>query len=67
VPVDPTRIEEFDPARVPTVGQLLKEIDEAMVINNEGGAEGAQNLPGKSFPSLDLGRGALSLTNQVRD
>lgn len=51
VPVDPTRIEEFDPARVPTVGQLLKEIDEAMVVNNEDGTEGVQ-LPGKSFFGL---------------
>ena len=48
MPVDPTRIEEFDPAKVPTVGQLLKEIDEAMVINNEDGVEGAHPLPGKS-------------------
>ena len=48
VPVDPSRIEEFDPAKVPTVGQLLKEIDEAMVTNNEDGAEGVQQLPGKS-------------------
>ena len=52
VPVDPTRIEEFDPARVPTVGQLLKEIDEAMVINSEDGTEGAQNIPGKLRLSL---------------
>jgi len=57
VPVDPTRIEEFDPATVPTVGQLLKEIDETMMTNNEDGAEGAQHLPGKSFPSLNLGGG----------
>jgi hypothetical protein len=49
VPVDPTRIEEFDPAKVPTVGQLLKEIDEAMVINNEDGAEAGQHIPGRSF------------------
>jgi len=49
VPVDPTRIEEFDPAKVPTVGQLLKEIDESMVINNEAAAEEAHPLPGKPF------------------
>lgn len=48
VPVDPTRVEEFDPARVPTVGQLLKEIDEAMLINNGGIPEGTQQFPGKS-------------------
>lgn len=27
VPVDPERIESFDPEKVPTVGQLLKELD----------------------------------------
>ncbi len=27
VPVDPARVEEFDPAHVPTVDQLLKELD----------------------------------------
>jgi len=27
VPVDPERIDEFDPEGVPTVGQLLKELD----------------------------------------
>ena len=49
MPVDPTRVDEFDPARVPTVGQLLKEIDEAMLINSEDGPEGTQQFPGKSF------------------
>jgi len=28
VPVDPERIDEFDPGSVPTVGQLLRELDE---------------------------------------
>lgn len=27
VPVDPERVGEFDPERVPTVGQLLRELD----------------------------------------
>lgn len=54
VPVDPTRIDEFDPAKVPTVGQLLKEIDEAMVVNAEDGAEGAHHLPGKLLFSQSL-------------
>lgn len=49
MPVDPTKIDDFDPAKVPTVGQLLKEVDEAMVVSSEDGAEGAQHLPGKSF------------------
>jgi DNA primase small subunit len=51
VPVDPTRVEEFDPARVPTVGQLLKEIDEVMLINSEDSPEGTQQVPGKSSVS----------------
>lgn len=64
MPVDPARIEEFDPARVPTIGQLLKEIDETMATNGEASAEGAQHLPGKSFLA-DLARpgGAFSLTS----
>lgn len=49
MPVDPTRIDEFDPAQVPTVGQLLTEIDEAMAIAGEDSAEGAQRFPGKPF------------------
>ena len=36
VPVDPERVDEFDPARVPTVGQLLRELDTAAP---ESGAE----------------------------
>ncbi|KAL1948892.1 hypothetical protein VTO73DRAFT_10698 [Trametes versicolor] len=30
VPVDPRTIDRFDPARVPTVGQLLRELDKAV-------------------------------------
>ena len=29
VPVDPERIDEFDPDTVPTIGQLLQELDAA--------------------------------------
>ena len=29
VPVDPSEIDEFEPENVPTVGQLLRELDEA--------------------------------------
>ena len=47
VPVDPAEIDEFDPVKVPTVGQLLKEVDEAMVVNNEDGGEGTQTFPGQ--------------------
>jgi len=64
VPVDPMRIEEFDPARVPTVGQLLKEIDEAMVINSGDGTEVAENLPGKL--RLSLCRSHTSMTRGRR-
>lgn len=28
VPIDPSQIESFDPAGVPTVGQLLRELDQ---------------------------------------
>lgn len=31
VPVDPTRVHEFDPETVPTVGQLLRELNDAAV------------------------------------
>jgi DNA primase small subunit len=30
VPIDPAKIDDFDPSSVPTVGQLLREIDEAV-------------------------------------
>ena len=69
VPVDPMKIEEFDPAGVPTVGQLLKEIDEAMVVNDEGSAEGVQPLPGKRLSdfcrSHELGEGMLRLIPDI--
>lgn len=28
VPVDPSRVDEFDPENVPTIGQLLRELDD---------------------------------------
>ena len=31
MPVDPTQVHEFDPEGVPTVGQLLRELDNATV------------------------------------
>ncbi|KAJ4468326.1 prim-pol domain-containing protein [Lentinula aciculospora] len=36
VPVDPHRIREFDPSEVPTVGQLLAELDAAGSNNSDG-------------------------------
>jgi len=35
VPVDPSKVDEFDPERVPTVGQLLREIDAAGVAKSQ--------------------------------
>lgn len=37
VPVDPERIDEFDPERVPTVGQLLHELDAVGKYEGEAG------------------------------
>ncbi|KAK7045734.1 p48 polypeptide of DNA primase [Paramarasmius palmivorus] len=36
VPVDPSRVDEFDPETVPTVGQLLRELDAAGSQNQDG-------------------------------
>jgi DNA primase small subunit len=48
VPVDPAKIEKFDPEAVPTVRQLLTELDDTMVTE-----EG--EVPGKPSPiSLTL-------------
>ncbi|KAF8893864.1 DNA primase catalytic subunit [Infundibulicybe gibba] len=37
VPLDPTRIEEFDPEKVPTLAQLLRELDAAIKTDDEAG------------------------------
>jgi DNA primase small subunit len=37
VPVDASRIDEFDPEDVPTVGQLLRELDEEATKRQAGG------------------------------
>jgi DNA primase small subunit len=47
VPVDPEKVGEFDPEKVPTVGQLLKEIDAAA-------AGGQENSSGKAYSLLPL-------------
>ena len=36
VPVDPEHIDEFDPGSVPTVGQLLRELDDLGKADGEG-------------------------------
>jgi DNA primase small subunit len=46
VPVDPERVGEFDPEGVPTVGQLLRELDKAKEESPVGGGE---HHSGKSF------------------
>jgi DNA primase small subunit len=44
VPVDPSKIDEFDPGSVPTVGELLAELDKAggMEVDEEGGARAGE-------------------------
>jgi DNA primase small subunit len=53
VPVDPEHIDEFDPEKVPTVGQLLNELDS--LADGEGGAAehhaGASLFPCPSWQS----------------
>ncbi|THH21135.1 hypothetical protein EW146_g368 [Bondarzewia mesenterica] len=65
VPVDPERIDEFDPERVPTVGQLLRELDAAAP---ESGAEEHSDWEKTSLkPYVDmLERHAAELMNEVR-
>ena len=47
VPVDPEHIDEFDPESVPTVGQLLRELDDLVKADGEGDA--AEHHSGLSF------------------
>ncbi|KAI0074079.1 prim-pol domain-containing protein [Panus rudis PR-1116 ss-1] len=59
VPVDPTRIEQFNPETVPTVMQLLKELDEASQnkMDTDGGEAGegdAENLKEKDWEKTSL-------------
>jgi hypothetical protein len=44
VPVDPSKIDEFDPGSVPTVGELLAELDKAgdMEVDEEGGVRAGE-------------------------
>ena len=48
VPVDPERVDEFDPMAVPDVGTLLRELDEAgnMEVDQEDGEpKGGMRVP----------------------
>jgi DNA primase small subunit len=46
VPVDPQAIDKFDPEKVPTIGQLLGELDQLIPV------DGQENLPGTILPSI---------------
>src|SRR5882762_2152911 len=52
VPVDPERVEEFDPEGVPNVGGLLRELDEAGKMEVDG--EAAEHHDGM-FSGLYVG------------
>jgi len=41
VPVDPDTIDKFDPEKVPTVGQLLSELDTLIPVDGQEGQPGA--------------------------
>lgn len=48
VPVDPANIERFDPGRVPTVGQLLGELDKAVAdASDKEGQDGGEHRSGE--------------------
>jgi DNA primase small subunit len=40
VPVDPEKLEEFDPETVPTVAQLLRELDSITTVTSNEGSGG---------------------------
>ena len=48
VPVNPAQVDAFDPESVPTVGQLLRELDEHGAENVDDD-EGARHHSGKCF------------------
>ncbi|KAJ2931320.1 hypothetical protein H1R20_g5863, partial [Candolleomyces eurysporus] len=45
VPVDPQTIDKFDPEKVPTIGQLLSELDQLIAV------DGQENQPGTILPN----------------
>lgn len=51
VPVDPERAHEFDPATVPSVGQLLKELDQAAEVKSEETTESGEVKPASKLAS----------------
>ncbi|KAG6829443.1 hypothetical protein H0H92_004503, partial [Tricholoma furcatifolium] len=67
VPVDPDRIDEFDPEKVPTVNQLLAELD-ALHTDGEAGEQHHSDWEKTSLkPYVDiLDKHALRLMDRVR-
>jgi len=64
VPVDPDRIDEFDPEKVPTVGQLLRELDAAVSSEGEHHSDWEKTSL-KPYVEL-LERHAMGLMDEVR-
>lgn len=62
VPVDPSTIDDFNPERVPTVGQLLRELDE---VGANPSGEGAERHSGRSH-FTSLGKAAILITTALR-
>ncbi|KAH7923084.1 prim-pol domain-containing protein [Leucogyrophana mollusca] len=63
VPVDPSRVDDFDPSAVPTVGGLLREINE----NGESGGEGTDWAKTSLKPFVDmLDRHTAGIMDDVR-
>ncbi|EPQ52341.1 prim-pol domain-containing protein [Gloeophyllum trabeum ATCC 11539] len=68
VPIDPARIDDFDPEQVPTVRQLLRELDETMAQDS---AEGEERHADSERTSLKpyiqmLDKHAMALMDEVR-
>jgi DNA primase small subunit len=55
VPVDPERIEEFDPEHVPTVGQLLQELD-AIKLSDSPAPDGGEHHSGANLDMVLFAR-----------
>ncbi|KAI0302395.1 prim-pol domain-containing protein [Multifurca ochricompacta] len=65
VPVDPEKINEFDPELVPTVDQLLRELDEATFESTGEGHSDWEKTSLKPYVDM-LEKHALGLMNEVR-
>ncbi|THH30888.1 hypothetical protein EUX98_g3270 [Antrodiella citrinella] len=70
VPVDPATVDRFDPERVPTVAQLLKELDQTSIpagepAENEERHSDWENTSLKPYVEM-LDKHALTIMNEVR-